>query len=64
MLIYYDMMAQEAGLVDDCGCTYGTEIDLCHVLTFVDNGIDDWYYGGNRRPNGWWGNPVPNTGPK
>jgi hypothetical protein len=58
-LIQQDQAARSAGQVDCQGCPKGNAVDAYHNNVFPANGVNPFWYGGNRWPQGVWPNYVP-----
>ena len=42
-----------------CRCPQGDSIDLYHIMSFDNNGVSPFFYGGNYLPHDFLFNPVP-----
>lgn len=58
-LIFYDYQFRNMAHIDECGCTFGDDIDFYHLLTFDQVGLNNKFYGGNWMPQDTGPNPVP-----
>ncbi|MCB2129156.1 MAG: RHS repeat-associated core domain-containing protein [Rhodobacteraceae bacterium] len=58
-LIFYDYQNRNLGNVGDDGCVCGDDIDLYHLMSFSETGLNNAFYGGNWWPHSVWPNPVP-----
>jgi RHS repeat-associated protein len=58
-LIYYDYQNRNMGHIDENGCTCGDDVDLYHLLSFSEAGLNNAFYGGNWWRQDTWPNPVP-----
>ena len=58
-LIFYDYQNRNLGNVGDDGCVCGDDIDLYHIMSFLETGLNNAFYGGNWWPHSVWPNPVP-----